>query len=114
MIICVESPCGSSDKDIFESNRLYLKRCMRYVFDKRCKPIASHALYAFSGMLDDSNPKDRALGIKAGLELNSLADEAWFFTDYGMSPGMKKALDHWISVGKDVRILSIGRNDIDF
>ena len=41
--------------------------------------------------LDDNNPVERQLGIKAGYYWMQLADVVIFFTDLGWSPGMLTA-----------------------
>jgi len=108
MIICIESPCKPIGEYSFHDNRSYLRDAMQHVFREGHIPIASHALYAFSGMLDDTIPHERALGIKAGFELAKCADEAWFFMDHGMSSGMKAAQKHWLKMKMPIRMLYIG------
>lgn len=113
MIICIESPCKPIGEFSFDNNRQYLRNAMQVVFREGHIPIASHALYAFSGMLDDNNPTERALGIKAGFELAKRADEAWFFMDHGMSSGMKAAQKHWLKMQMPIRMLYIGASRFD-
>lgn len=54
-------------------------------------PIASHLLYTQPGVLDDSLPQERALGIAAGLAWRAVAQAAVFYVDRGWSKGMLAA-----------------------
>ena len=67
-----------------------LKHC-RYVIAEGCMPVASHILYAASGMLKDDDPQERELGLMFGLALLGLCDEIWVFGD--ISPGMAAEIE---------------------
>lgn len=54
-------------------------------------PVASHILYAASGMLKDDDPSERELGLAFGLALLKGCDELWAFGD--ISPGMAKEIE---------------------
>lgn len=73
----------------------------RYVIAHKGIPIASHILYAASGILDDRNPSERELGMMFGLALISLCDEVWVFGD--ISPGMKHEICEAKKAGKQIR-----------
>jgi hypothetical protein len=51
-------------------------------------PIASHLLFTQPGVLDDTNPVERAKGIDAGLAWYRVAERCVVYTDRGISPGM--------------------------
>lgn len=61
------------------------RRYCRFAFEQGCIPIAPHLL--FTQFLDDSNPKERELGLHFGNVLMSLCREVWVFGDT-ISPGM--------------------------
>lgn len=52
-------------------------RCCRQVIQEGRMPIASHLLYP--QMLNDSDPKERELGLDFGLALLACCDEVWVF-----------------------------------
>ena len=53
--------------------------------------LASHLLYP--QILDDSIAAERALGIAAGLGWLRLAEAMVVYIDYGISPGMRAAME---------------------
>ena|SRR5690606_15671649 len=96
--VIIESPyAGNIDR-----NLEYARRCLRDSLMRGESPIASHLLYTQDGILDDLIPEERSLGINAGLEWLSVADKHVFYTDYGMSSGMKYALDRSITSGIEI------------
>ena len=54
-------------------------------------PYASHKL--FDGILDDTNPRERQMGIAAGQEWFKQGEEARVYVDKGVSPGMVDDID---------------------
>lgn len=88
-LVIIESPYRG---DTLE-NRRYARRCMRHsVVHCGESPIASHLLYTQPGILDDSIPLERQLGIEAGLAWSPVADLHAFYIDRGWSLGMRQAL----------------------
>jgi hypothetical protein len=85
-LIIIESPyAGDRDR-----NEAYLRQCIRDSLNRGESPYASHAI--IPGALDDSIPEERDKGIRAGYAWWKAADLIAFYVDYGMSPGMHKAL----------------------
>ena len=76
--------------DVSANTKEALKHC-RYVIAEGCMPIASHILYAASGILKDDDPEERELGLMFGLALLGLCDEIWVFGD--ISPGMAAEIE---------------------
>ena len=52
-------------------------------------PVAPHLLYP--QFLEDSDPAERNLGLRAGLELLSRCEEMWVFGEQ-ISPGMSREI----------------------
>lgn len=52
-------------------------------------PYASHLLLTQPFVLDDDDANERKLGIDAGLDWGDKADASVFYTDLGISTGMK-------------------------
>lgn len=55
-------------------------------------PFASHLLYTQEGVLDDLDPEQRQMGIKAGLAWGFSADAVVVYEDLGISLGMGQAI----------------------
>lgn len=91
-----------------ETHVSYLWRCLKDSLDRGEEPLASHALYP--QILDDTVATERKRGIEAGYKWMEVADAVIFYTDYGWSPGMKKAKKHATKLGKFVASRTIGRN----
>ena len=69
-------------------NVWYAKRCIKDSLERGESPIAFHLLHAQYGVLRDRVPKERQLGIDAGMEWMKVADASVFYIDKGMTPGM--------------------------
>lgn len=69
----------------------YARACMRDSLMRGEAPIASHLLYTQDGILDDTIPEQREMGINAGLAWKDVADLHVFYVDLGYSRGMEYA-----------------------
>lgn len=69
-------------------------------------PFVSHLLY--TQVLDDSRPDHRRRGIVAGLAMGDTCEERWFFTDLGMSTGMREGQKRAIACNQKHRTIKIG------
>lgn len=96
-VVIVESPYAASKKWDITSNMTYLKRCLSDCIDRGEAPFASHALY--TSLLDDSDPKERELGIKLGYAIMARADKVVFYVDRGYSSGMLAAKEQALAFG---------------
>lgn len=85
-LIIIESPYAGA----IEINLAYLRECISDSLSRGEAPFASHGFYP--GALDDNNPTDRDLGIRAGYAWWKAAKLIAFYTDLGWSPGMERAL----------------------
>jgi SRSO17 transposase len=70
------------------ANKEAAVRCCRQVVREGYMPVASHLLYP--QILDDSNPRERELGLAFGLALLGLCDEVWVYGE--PSPGMEREI----------------------
>lgn len=77
----------------------YLARCIKHAVSHGDSVLASHAIYAMTGALDDDDGRQRDLGINAGFTWRHLATASVFYTDLGWSAGMRRALEH----ARDIR-----------
>lgn len=83
--VIIESPYAGD----IEKNERYARACMKDCFDRGEAPFASHLLYTQMGVLDDTVPAERILGIDAGLLWGQCADKTVLYTDLGISKGME-------------------------
>ena len=101
-LVIIESPyAGDINKNV-----RYLQRALRHSLDLGEAPFASHGFYPF--VLDETNPKERDLGIKAGFAWGRVAEAVVFYTDLGWSPGMKAARTRAERLGTPVEFREIG------
>ena len=82
-------------------------RCCRYVTERGAIPVASHLMYAASGVLRDHIPGEREMGLSFGLALIGVCDELWSFGE--ISPGMKQEIREAKRAGIPVRYLEVPR-----
>jgi hypothetical protein len=105
--VVIESPYAGD----VERNVIYARRAMHdSIVNCEEAPYASHLLYTQQGILDDSIPEERELGIKAGLIYHDVADYIVFYMDYSMSRGMGFALDWAEKHNKGTIFRYIGKN----
>lgn len=87
--VIIESPyAGDVDR-----NLRYLRACMADCFKRGEAPFASHGLYTQPGVLDDTIPDERKLGIEAGFDWGKAASKIVVYTDLGFSSGMMLGIE---------------------
>lgn len=106
-LVVVESPWAAADVKTEAKHLRYAIAAMRDSLARREAPMASHVLYAASGILDDQIPKERAEGIAAGLAWSAKADLIAAYIDLGISPGMKVAIERAEQEGIPVEYRSV-------
>lgn len=60
------------------ANLAYARAALRDSLMRGETPVASHLLYTQTGVLDDSDPAERELGISAGLAWGKFSRPPWF------------------------------------
>lgn len=83
-------------------NTKYLRACMRDCINRGEAPFASHGLYTQPGVLMDSIPEERKLGMEAGFAINKLMSATVVYTDLGITPGMQAGINRALSEGRPV------------
>lgn len=73
-------------------NLSYVRAAMADCFSRGEAPFASHALYTQDGVLDDDEPAERRLGMRAGFHWGDLADARVVYGDLGVTAGMKAGI----------------------
>ena len=97
-LVIVESPYRGENDEQAEwwtasKNEMYARAATRDCIDRGESPYASHLLLTQPGILKDTVPAERAIGIAAGLAWYRFAEAAVFYCDNGVSPGMVEALE---------------------
>lgn len=87
-LVIVESPYAG-DAATIEANVEYARDAVRDSLLRGEAPIASHILYTQPGILDDTIPTERQLGIDAGLAWRDVAAASVVYVDRGISRGME-------------------------
>jgi len=83
--VLLESPYAGD----VAANVAYAKRCVLDALRRGEAPYASHLFFPQPGILEDSLPADRDLGLRAGFAWGDAAEIVAFYVDRGVSPGMK-------------------------
>lgn len=94
----IESPFAGET----ERNLAYVRAAMRDSLRRGEAPYASHALYTQPGVLDDTIPEERDLGIRAGFAYRQTTELTAVYADYGLSTGMKCGINHALEVGHPI------------
>lgn len=102
-LVIVESPYAGD----IEKNVRYARAALADCLARGEAPYASHLLYTQPGVLDDTVPEERTLGIKAGLRWGRLADATVVYDDLGVSSGMKQGIERAAREGRSVEYRSI-------
>jgi hypothetical protein len=89
--VILESPFASPTIWGRWLNWRYARRCMRDSLLRGEAPMVSHLLYTQA--LDDRDPKERKIGIEAGLAWGDEADATAVYTDRGISRGMRLGIE---------------------
>lgn len=97
-LVILESPYAG---DVLK-NLEYARACMRDSLKRGEAPMASHALYTQEGVLDDTRPSERAIGISAGLSWGKAASATVVYTDRGISTGMQEGIERAHREGRKV------------
>ena len=100
--VIVESPYRG---DVLR-NSAYRDRCIMDCLNRGESPIASHRM--FPGILNDDDPKQRELGIEAGLAWIPVADLLALYVDLGISDGMENAMSRARKCGVKIEKREIG------
>ena len=91
--VILESPYSPANGFTVEQNIAYAKLCMRDCLQREEAPLASHLLWTQPGLLDDTKPEERVLGMQAGFEWTPLAQLIAVYTDLGISSGMRLGIE---------------------
>ena len=103
-LVSIESPYAGDT----ERNITYAKRAMLDCIGRGEAPFASHLLYP--QVLDDNDLIQRESGFACSFAWIQWADILVVYKDYGISPGMVRAIDYAIDSDIAIEYRSIGPN----
>lgn len=108
-LVILESPyAGEVDLNI-----RYARGCMRDCLKRGEAPYASHLLYTQEFVLDDNDPEERSLGIRAGMAWGAMASKTVVYVDRGISGGMRYGIGKAASMGRPVEYRSVHYQDAE-
>ena len=106
--VVLESPFAADTEESVQRNVDYARAaCHDALVNHGEIPFASHIKYTQPGILDDTIPWERALGISAGLAEGLLATRTVLYVDRGVSSGMLKGIEAALKAGRTVVLRSL-------
>lgn len=99
MRVIIESPFAGGFNNV-----KYARRCVLDSLSRNESPYASHLLYTQKGLLDDSIPDQRRMGIAAADRWLQVADFVAVYADNGITRGMVIGIVKAVRLDKPVRI----------
>jgi hypothetical protein len=105
--VIVESPFKGGG----ELYKRYLQRCLADCVSRGESPYASHRM--LPGVLDDSVPAQRQLGMRLGFAWRKAAELTAVYSDYGVSSGMQEGVDDARVIGQALDYRKIGKEEED-
>ena len=100
VLVVLESPYAGD----VETNERYARAAMRDCFSRGEAPFASHLLYTQPGVLDDTDPTERRIGIHAGFHWRRVAEKTVVYVDLGISAGMQLGINDALDCGQGVEM----------
>ena len=108
-LVILESPyAGDVERNVEDARKCTLDALMH-----GDAPFVSHLLYTQEGILDDNDPKERNVGISAGLAWRKVAEASVVYADLGITPGMIRGMRVAQADGLPVEIRFIEEGEED-
>ncbi len=107
-LVILESPYAATATHTVEDHVRYARACMKDCLSRGEAPFASHLLYTQRGVLDDTKPEERNLGIGAGLEWKAACTATVVYMDLGLTPGMELGIENAAAAGNSVTFRRLG------
>ena len=102
-LVVLESPyAGNVDRNV-----AYARAAMADCLARGESPYASHLLFTQPGVLDDTIPEQRKLGIAAGFAWGRHADAVVVYEDLGVSSGMRAGIERAEAMGQPIERRSL-------
>ena len=101
-LVIIESPFAGKTQEETEENIRYARLCVADCLKRGEAPFASHLFYTQPGILDDTIPEERKLGILAGFLWGDKGTRRVVYTDRGISPGMEQGISRAKEIGQHI------------
>lgn len=98
--VIVESPFKATETHSIEQHKCYLSHCLTDCLRRMESPYASH--WGLPDLLDDDDPLERAMGIRAGWAWGDLAEAVIVYGDLGITEGMHESINRYNKMGKPI------------
>jgi hypothetical protein len=108
----IESPFAAPTPEGIEENIAYAKAAVNDSLHRGEAPYASHLFFTQPGLLDDTDPDERMLGIMAGKKWEEVADYTAVYVDRGLSKGMRLGIDICKKLGRPIYFRSLGEEHL--
>lgn len=102
-LVVIESPYAGN---VLE-NLAYAKACVKDCLARGESPYASHLFFTLDGLLDDTKPEERELGIRAGLQWAMSAKATCLYIDRGLSSGMARGVANALQCKRPIEVRSL-------
>ena len=102
-LVAIESPYSGD----VEGNAKFARACMLDSLRRGEAPLASHLLY--TQVLDDLQPVEREMGMRAGWAWNAHAEKVVVYVDRGVSLGMRRGIDSAVKRGIKIEYRTLGK-----
>ena len=101
-LVVLETPYKGNGYDDLEKNMRYARACMQDSLKRGEAPFASHLLYTQEGILRDTVPEERRMGIEAGFAWRDCAEATIVYVDLGISDGMRDGIQDAEEKGRTI------------
>lgn len=106
ILTIIESPYAGD----VEAHLAYARQAVKDSIHRGEVPFGSHLLYTQPGILDDTKPEERRLGINTGLRFYEVAERSAFYVDRGFSRGMAEGFKRAVESGVQIEFRSVAAN----
>jgi len=111
-LVYLETPYAADTPEGIAANEAYARACMADCLRRGEAPLASHLLYTQPGILDDTIPEERELGMDAGFAWGEFAHASVFYVDHGWSLGMIVGMDNAAREGRKIECRRLDGKDV--
>jgi hypothetical protein len=105
--VLIESPFAGETDEETQKNINYARAAVVDCLKRGEAPYASHLFFTQPGVLDDTKPEERTLGIDAGLLWGAAAEKTVVYIDRGLSTGMKYGIEAASRCGRAIEFRNL-------
>ena len=106
--VIIESPYRANTAARIFTHTEFARWCMLDCIKRGEAPFASHL--AYTNLLDDQNPVERAQAIAMGLSWAEVADATIVYTDLGITEGMQQGIDAATAANRPIEYRQLSKH----